>query len=280
MFQTKLTMAVAIAIAIGSLALGIGAMKGQVKGTPLRREAPHYNKLLRKRATITIHVVDEDGKPVQGAHVFRNHAYTPNDGGRPSIENKDYRTGADGKAVVDLSGASVDLRLWVTKADFVPLFAIWAKALRIRWRPDSGGIYLPAPTWYGNRRQRCRRARQVDRWGQGRVQNLTADHFHTIPLKKTPGQRPVRSPSLTKGANAIVTDERGRWKLGNVPADKDLVFDPRTLLAPPIPLEIELHLSHPDHVSDEIEWGVLQRQQGVTLKSLRDQTAKIVLVRK
>jgi hypothetical protein len=32
-----------------------------------------------------------------------------------------------------------------------------------------------------------------------------------------------------------------------------------------------------DYISDEIEWGNFQRRQGVTLKSLRDQTARIVL---
>ena len=280
MFQTKLTMAVAIAIAIGSLALGIGAIKGQVEGAPLRREGAPPQQVVVQSRTITIHVVDEDGKPVQAARVFRNHVYKLDDGGRPSIENKDYRTGADGKALVALSATSVDLRLWASKAHFVPLFAIWAKDFQ------SDGDQIPEEFTFRLQRGTEIGGSVVDERGKPiggvkvEVQDRTADHFHSIPLQKTPGQRPVRVYSLAEGAESIVTDERGRWKLGNVPADKDLVFDPRTLLAQPIPLEIELHISHPDYISDEIKWGVLQRQQDVTLKSLREQTAKIVLVKK
>jgi hypothetical protein len=52
-------------------------------------------------------------------------------------------------------------------------------------------------------------------------------------------------------------------------------------LGPPeSPMEIVLHLSHPDYILDEIGWGDLQRSQGVILKSLRNQTARIVLRRK
>ena len=40
--------------------------------------------------------------------------------------------------------------------------------------------------------------------------------------------------------------------------------------------KITLRLSHPDYASDR-EWGELQRQQGITLESLRDQAATIVM---
>ena len=58
------------------------------------------------------------------------------------------------------------------------------------------------------------------------VKDRTAEGFHYIHAQKKPGQRPVRPYSLAEGAEAIVTDERGHWKLGNVPPDKDLVFLP------------------------------------------------------
>ncbi len=87
-----------------------------------------------KTRTLVVRVVDADGKPIQGARVFRNHVFKPTGANQVpagarlvQIENKDYLTDAGGNAAVDLSGTSVDLRLWVTKAGFVPLHAMWAK---------------------------------------------------------------------------------------------------------------------------------------------------------
>ena len=61
---------------------------------------------------------------------------------------------------------------------------------------------------------------------------------------------------------APVTDEQGRWTLDNVPPGDDL--------------ELRLKLSHPDYISDP-EWGTMQDQQGIDLKSLRARTAAITM---
>jgi hypothetical protein len=105
-----------------------------------------------------------------------------------------------------------------------------------------------------------------------KVRDRTAMVFHQVDENR-PGIRPVRSYSLTED-DGVLTDANGRWKIGNVPPDQVLVFrgpyenDPGPKIA--------LHFSHPDYAETK-EWGRLQREQGVTLKSLRDQTATIAL---
>lgn len=235
--------------------------------------------------TITVHVVDSDGKPIEGAHVFRNHVYKPDGAGKLEIENMDYLTTANGKAVINLSGTSVDLRLWTRKSGFVPLHAMWAKQFQ------SDGDQIPMEFTFPMERGAEIGGVVVSEQGapiegvRVEVRDRTADRPLLVGIEKSPGQRPVRSNSLAEGAEAIVTDTRGRWKLANAPPDEDLIAIPpgpadRRLEPAEQPLELELHLSHPDYVSDEMGWGDLQRRQGITLRSLRDQSAKIVLLRK
>ena len=235
--------------------------------------------------TIKVIVVDADGKPTQGAHVFRNHVYQPDGTDKPKIENQDYLTDADGKALIRLSGTSVDLRLWVRKTGFVPSHAMWAKQFQ------SDGDQVPEEFTFRLTRGTEIGGVVVDEKAapiEGvkiEVKDQTAGRFHLIPVPKKPGQRPVRDVSLAEGEQAVVTDMRGHWRLGNVPPDEDLIFVSRVpagnLFGPPEPpLEIVLHLSHPDYISNEVGWGELQRSQGVTLKSLRELTARIVLRRK
>jgi RNA polymerase sigma factor (sigma-70 family) len=235
--------------------------------------------------TITVHVVDADGKPMAGAHVFRNHVYKPDGTNQVKIENMDYSTTADGKAVINLSGTSVDLRLWAKKSGFVPLHAMWATQFQ------SDGDQIPMEFTFQMGRGTEIGGVVVSEQGapiegvKVEVRDRTADSFHLVRIEKRLGQRPVRSNSLAEGAEAIVTDARGRWKLDNVPPDEELIAVPpgpadRRLEPPKPPLEIELHLSHPDYISDDMGWGDLQHRQGITLRSLRDQSAKIVLIRK
>ncbi|HAH43759.1 MAG TPA: hypothetical protein DCM07_02680, partial [Planctomycetaceae bacterium] len=69
------------------------------------------------------------------------------------------------------------------------------------------------------------------------------------------------------------------WRLNNVPADDQLQFHPRMREALPDAPELGLKLTHPDF-SGDIRLGQLQRQQGITLESLRTQTATIVMQRR
>jgi hypothetical protein len=238
--------------------------------------SPQNNGDKRTR-TITIRVVDPDGRPIKGVKVFRNHVFNPGGEERPKIENKDYRTNAKGEAVVALSGKSVDLRLWVEKNNFTPLHAMWAKKFQ------ADGDQIPAEFTF--QLEHGTRIGGIIKNEQGEpiegvkveVLDMTANSPATLPSK--PGKRPVRSRWLAEGED-VVTDARGRWKLGNVPSDKTLVKDhrrsgqlfPRILSQP----KIALRLSHPDYAYDK-EWGKLEREQGVTHELLRDQTATIVM---
>ncbi len=63
---------------------------------------------------------------------------------------------------------------------------------------------------------------------------------------------------------AVTTDSRGRWKLDNAPPGDDD--------------DVRIKLSHRDYIDDR-DWGQLQKEQHVTIKSLRAQTAVIVMHR-
>ena len=234
MFVTKLKIAAATVVATASLALGAGAIERGVAiaaPTPgsgaiaqeLEPASPRRN--VEEPRTIAIRVLDADGEPLQGAEVFRNHVYERAGVERPRIENKVYLTDAGGMAVVSLSGTSVDLRLWASKEGFVPLHAMWAKQFQ------SDGDRIPKEFTFRLDRGTEIGGVVVDESGgpiegvKVEVQDQTADRFATITPDE-PGRHPVRSYSLADGADAIATDEQGRWKLGNVPPDEDLVFDP------------------------------------------------------
>ena len=75
---------------------------------------------------------------------------------------------------------------------------------------------------------------------------------------------PVFDTWLSSGPAAIRTDDQGRWTLRNAPPGDDV--------------KVRIKLSHPDYINDR-EWGQLQREQFVTAKALRAETAEIVMHR-
>ena len=62
----------------------------------------------------------------------------------------------------------------------------------------------------------------------------------------------------------MTTNSEGRWKLDNVPPGDDV--------------DVRIKLSHPDYIDDH-DWGQLQKEQHITTKGLRAQTAAIVMHR-
>lgn len=277
MLRTKIAAGVAVVIAIGSVALG-------TKVLALKPLAQEPLPAARAKHSMTIYTVDQSGKPIEGTRIFRNYSYLPDGANRPTVENKNYSTDAAGKAIVALPGRSNDLRLWATKDGFVPLHAMWAAQFQ------SDGDQVPDEFTFRLDRGTAIGGIVVDEDGKPvkgvrvEVRDNTAMDFHLVKTPKGPGIRPVRSYSLADGADAPLTDEQGRWKVDVVPPDRDLVLTPQPFdgrFGPPeIPSRIELHLVHSGYVSDERAWGDLQREQGVTHASLRDQSAKIVLQRK
>lgn len=301
MIVTRIT----IAAAGGLLALGIAAvaaarltetgtvaMAAGPQGEAITRGATGQGKpgdeSLRTKVevprTLTIRVVDKDGKPVDGVHVSQNHVYSIKGGERPRIENRDFWTDAEGKAVISLSGTTVDLRLWARKGGFIPLHAMWAG------RFQSDGDQVPREFTFPLERGTAIGGLVVDKRSQPiegvriEVKDETAVTFHRVPAVKQPGLRPVRALYLAAGADAVVTDARGRWQLGDVPSDEQLAYDTFDAVRPRSP-RLSLRFHHPEYRSDDTRsadtgWGDLQQEQGITLESLRGQTAKVVLSRK
>ncbi len=227
--------------------------------------------------TITIRVVDPKGKPMKGVKVFRNHVYKLEGVERPKIENDNFWTDSEGTAVVTLSGTSVDLRLWATKKNFVPLHAMWAKQFQSDGEqiPDEFTFQLQHGTTIGgvvtNEKGEPIEDVTVE------VLDRAAERFHVATINVKPGKRPMISQWLAEDESAILTDARGRWELGNVPPEKMLEFDNDTRdrhLRP----RILLRLSHPKYVSDS-KWGRLQSEQNITDELLRNQTATIIMKR-
>ncbi len=245
----------------------------------------HLESDENKTRRITIRVLDPDGKPLKGIKVFRNHVYEREGAERPQIENKDYWTDAQGKALVALSGKSVDLRIWARKANFIPLHAMWAKQFQ------SDGDQIPAEFTFQLQPGTVIGGIVENEEGEPiegvkvEVRDQTVDGSTRQPV--VPGIRPVRDHYLAGGKEAVFTNAQGRWVLGNVPPERSLVFrrDLLPLMKRPKPPRIALRLTHPDYTGDH-EWdslhkkGSLQVQQRVTHESLRDQTATIVMKRR
>jgi beta-lactamase regulating signal transducer with metallopeptidase domain len=270
------------------------AQSGQAQETITQAvREKHSTKNEEATRSITIRVVDADGKPLKGAQVFRNHVYKPKDSDRPKIENKNYLTDADGKAIVALSGTSVDLRLWARKTNFIPLHAMWAKQFQ------TDGDRIPAEFTFqlqlGTEIGGIVRNEQGEPIEGVKVEVMDATAQNPVTLNE-PGKRPVRDCYLAEDED-VVTDTQGRWKLGNVPPEESLVFtfnDPFILNAAHDELskpKLLVRLSHPDYtdvandahytnVNGWKEWGRLQQSQQVTHESLRDQSAVFVLKRR
>jgi len=218
--------------------------------------------------------------------VFRNHVYKLNGVEPPRIENKSYLTDSEGKAVVSLSGTPVDLRLWATKKNFVPLHAMWAKQFQSDGDqiPDKFTFHLQHGTTIGgivkNENGEPIEGVKVE------VLDRAVEQSHVATLNTKPGKRPVMSHWLAEGESAVFTDKRGRWSLGNVSSDKSLVFDNNRgdrffeddTADRDLQTRFLLRLSHPKYVGDS-KWGRLQFKQDITDESIRNQTARIVMKR-
>ena len=197
---------------------------GQQENTSARRSEDAQNGRSDLTRTMRIVVVDHYGLPIQGAKVFRNHVYAKEGEIRPQIENEEYLTGANGEAVVALSGKTVDLRLWVAKSKYAPLHAMWAK----KFQSDGDDI----PKEFTFRLLAGTRIGGIVKNESGEpiqgvkieVQNAAAQQ--PLPPRPIPGRRPVPSAWLAEGDD-LVTDVNGRWQLDNAPPDKTEYYDPR-----------------------------------------------------
>jgi thiol-disulfide isomerase/thioredoxin/uncharacterized GH25 family protein len=219
-------------------------------------------KQLPTNGNMLIRVLGPDDQPIADAKLFANVSHWDRSGvksdNRWVIKNNDYVTGTDGSVEITLPTLVEDIRLWVRMDGYAPMFAIWWP----KEQPDL--LAIPEEFTY--------RMTKGTILG-GVVNDETGKPIGRVKVEvQYDGGSGIRSDSnhatfdswLSAGDDAIVTDAQGRWKLSNVPPGDDI--------------EIRVKLSHPDFISDNA-WGQFQQAQHITTKSLRAQSAVMVLHR-
>lgn len=169
-------------------------------------------------------VVDEAGQPIEGALVRQNHVHlppgVPDDGKHLEIKNENYRTDMAGEATVTWEGESVDLRIWASHPDRVPLHAMWAPKFQ------TDGDKIPAEFRFELQPGTTIGGVVRDEAGEpvvgAKVDIVNQAAFTLAGPTTQPGKRPVAVPWLAEGDSAVVTDAEGRWKATNIPSDEEL----------------------------------------------------------
>jgi beta-lactamase regulating signal transducer with metallopeptidase domain len=205
-----------------------------------------------------VQVLGDDERPLAGAKVFAN--VTLVDPVR--INNREYTCDAAGQATLELPAEPIDmLRLWADSEGRVGWHAHWWP----KYQPD--GHLVPDQYTFRLEKGTVIGGIVSNEGGQpikdakvsvSLVQPLAADFqvrtFRSIYLAEVDSRHDTRR----------TTDAEGRWMLDNVPGGDDV--------------EVLLKVEHPDFIGD-VEWGGLQKAQGVTTKSLRQRTGEIVMRR-
>jgi len=194
-----------------------------------------------------IKVLGPEGKPLEKAKVEVS-VWTKD----PFQHNRHYVCDAEGRVTVELPQTIDILRLWFKYPKHVPLFAHWERA-------ETGEIP-------GDYEVRLKKGTVIG----GVVTNEDGKPIEGVVVQvalatnNSLEQREILRPDkwLALGIDARVTNGEGRWKLENVPPGDDV--------------SVDLMLSHRQYASD-YEWGNSQKKQQVTMESLRDQTATIVM---
>lgn len=247
MVLTKMKVA-ALVVATGLLAGGIiaGAVAAGT-GQQTTQNTADTVKQPQNPRTIKVHIVDDDGKPVEGVNVHTG-IWTK----EPFKANRDYKSDATGLAVAELPSKMYILRVWASKDGYVPMFTHWEQEWFDAGRaaPDEVTITLKSGTTIG-----------------GFVKNEEGQPIVGARIGVMTGFGPepqtMADMWLASGDDARITDAKGRWTLSNVPEGD---------------LELRVSVTHSDYVSD-LKWGGLQDKQNVKSTSLRDQTATIVMQR-
>ena len=212
--------------------------------------------------TMEISVRDASGEPIEGARVHVSVWYVKDYKGVRIPKN--HFTNADGLVALEVPRQLLILRVWASKAMFVPEFVNFGQGTHDEGKriPDRFEFRLAQGTQLSGR--------VVDERGQsiaGVAVNVSVD-VREPAWGVNP--RPMISTWLTDedfNEPAAVTDERGYWKIVNAPAQsgaKDFEF--------------RLMLKH-EHYTSDSQWGELQNQQKVTTAMLREGSATIVMKR-
>jgi len=201
--------------------------------------------------TIRIRVLGPDRKPVEGADIHPA-VWTDED-----FKEKDVVTDRDGYAVVGLPRTFEIFRVWATKHGHVPMFAHWEE------EELAGGTHVVPKDFEFHLIKGTTIGGFVHNQDGKPIAGARVEVMRDISEAED-GARMSYDIWLAYGSGAPTTDDQGSWTVGNVPPGDDI--------------SVQVKLTHPDYVRD-LRWGGLQEEQGVTMKSLRDRTAKIVMKR-
>ncbi len=209
--------------------------------------------------TMVIRVLDEAGKPIPEANVYAS--IWAVDPGSKRPPNRNYTANERGEVQVEISQRLRILRLWPSKAGYVPQFVNFAEGTH-----EDGRLL---PETYEFRLQPGTRLSGVivDEEGtpvsDARVQVKVVSDYEYWGANP----QPIVSTWLAEDEGAAVTDKDGRWEIVNAPAPREK-SDYR----------FQLMVTHRDFAGDT-KYGELQTQQGITTEELRAGTARLTLDR-
>ena len=164
--------------------------------------------------------------------------------------NLDLVSDANGQVELDVPEGTYIYRVWARIKGHVPLFAGWEEK-------DNPETSLPGEFTFRLKRGTVIGGIIRDEGGKP-IKGATLE----VQLKSG-GERDGRvGPDgwLAEGDDLPTTDAEGRWTLDNVPAGENVA--------------VVLKLGHPDYIADA-NWGDMQKEQGIDMKSLRARTATI-----
>jgi hypothetical protein len=224
-----------------------------IAGMASRARSQEANETAPARRTMKIQVLGPGDKPLAGAQIHVG-VWTK----EPFKANRDYVCDGNGKTTVELPGGIEILRLWARFDGHVPLFAQWWPSMEQNRRTISEEytFRLSLGSVIGG----IVKNEAGEPIEGAKVQVMLVNHDDQGLLQ----ERPIPNTWLAYGDAARTTNAEGRWKLDNVPAGDDV--------------EVKLMLGHAKYISD-YAWGEMQMRQDVTMTSLRDQTATIVMSR-
>lgn len=212
--------------------------------------------------TMEVRITDEQGVPIGGAKLYIGVWYTK--GYMGEKVPKEYFANSDGIVDVKLPRRLYILRMWPSKPGYVPEFVNFEQGSHDEGRliPDRYEFQLAKGTRLGGI--------VVDESGKA-VSDVKVDVSVNVPEHAWGlNPKPMISTWLTDdGFNdgSAITDKDGKWHVDDAPAK-----------AGKEDFEFRLKFSHSEYASDG-EFGELQKEQGITTKSLRDGTARLVLSR-
>jgi len=207
-----------------------------------------------KTGSLRVLVLDPQGKSLADANIHAG-VWTEEKGFKA---NHNYKTDSAGITCVELPKTFFILRLWARKEPLVAMFADWEQNELASGKgvPEEYTFRLESGVTAGGR--------ILDEHGKpiagAKVQVMLSGNPKPAKADRHTGY----DIWLASGSDAATTNADGRWRIENVPNRSEAA--------------LTLKVFHPDFASDD-NWGGIQKEAGITMKMLRDETAKLTLKR-